>query len=164
MKNLKVPFLALILTAAVSLVHAQNAVDNITGAYFSLKNALAAGKTADAQASAKQLLADLSADPGKDLNAGQQKTMTTYLGKLKFDSRHISESNDIAHQREHFTSLSKNLYEVLKDLKINKADIYVDYCPMKKAYWLSESPKIKNPYYTDMPTCGKVAATLTAVK
>ena len=76
-----------------------------------------------------------------------------------------SETNAIEHQREHFASLSKNLYEVLKGLKINTAIVYVQYCPMKKAYWLSESAAIKNPYYSDtMPTCGKTAATLAAIK
>ena len=165
MRTIKTLFVALGLCLCAIYSHAQNAaVDNITKNYYSLKDALAAGKGADAQADAKQLLASLSADPAKDMNADQQKTMDAYLEKLKFDARHISESKDIEHQREHFASLSKNMFETLKALKMNKENIYVDYCPMKKAYWLSDKTAIKNPYYSDMATCGKVATTLPAVK
>jgi hypothetical protein len=42
----------------------------------------------------------------------------------------------------------------------------MQYCPMKKAYWLSDVSAIKNPYYNDkmMTTCGRVAATLPPAK
>jgi len=82
-----------------------------------------------------------------------------------FDARHISSVNAVDHQREHFASLSNNMYELLKALKSNTATLYEQYCPMKKAYWLSESQQIKNPYFgSQMPTCGKVTATLAPAK
>lgn len=66
---------------------------------------------------------------------------------------------------EHFANLSHNLAEVLKDTKTTTQTLYLQYCPMKKAYWLSESSKIKNPYYNSgmMSSCGNTLATLTAV-
>ena len=155
-----------VLSFSMLMVRAQssNSIDKITSAYFGLKNALATGSGAAAENSARTLMEALSA-PDK-LGADQQKVFNTYAEKLKFDTRHISETTDIAHQREHFESLSKNLYEVLKGIKMNTAAIYMQYCPMKKAYWLSESAVIKNPYYSDksMATCGKTTATLAAVK
>lgn len=131
-----------------------------------VKNALAIGNGTVAENKAKELFDALSADPAKGLTADQQKLFNSYADKLKYDSRHISETTTVDHQREHFASLSKNLYEVLKGLKMNTATIYMEYCPMKKAYWLSESSAIKNPYYNDkmMTTCGKVTATLPPVK
>lgn len=162
MKFSKTATLSVLFVFAISFAKAQNNIDNITGAYYGIKNALAASHSAEAAASAKTMLAALSS-PG-NLNAGQQKAFDAYAEKLKFDSRHISESTDIDHQREHFASLSKNWYEVLKALKINKAPVYMDYCPMKKAYWLSETAAIKNPYYSDMSDCGRVSATLPAAK
>jgi hypothetical protein len=169
MKTLKTISLSLVLLSSVFLASAQKSasnIDKITAAYFSVKDALAAGNAAGAQNNAKQLFAALSLQPDKGLNAGQQKALNTYLDKLKFDSRHISETNAIDHQREHFASLSKNMYEVLKSAKTNTKPIYMQYCPMKKAYWLSESTQIKNPYYNDkmMTTCGSTKATLAAVK
>ncbi len=156
----------LVLAFSVSFVKAENNIDKITHDYYGVKNALAAGNSTAAQNSAKELFADLSAQPDKGLDASQQKILDSYLDKLKFDSRHISESTAIDHQREHFESLSKNMYAVLKGLKMNTSTVYMQYCPMKKAYWLSDAAAIKNPYYNDkmMATCGKVAATLPPAK
>ena len=165
MKTIKILSVTLVLTFSISFAQAQNNINGITSAYFTVKNALASGKPNDASNGAKTLLAALSA-PETGLKPDQLKLFNSYAEKLKFDSRHILESTDVNHQREHFTSLSKNLYDVLKGLKLNTSTVYVDYCPMKKAYWLSENTGIKNPYYSDkeMATCGKTTATLAAVK
>ncbi len=160
----------IMLTLSVSLASAQKTantnIDKITTAYLGVKNALAAGNGTAAESKSKELFEALSAQPDKGLKPDQQKLLAGYLDKLKFDSRHISETTVVDHQREHFASLSKNLYEVLKGLKMNTSTIYMDYCPMKKAYWLSETSAIKNPYYNDkmMTTCGRVASTLTPGK
>ena len=160
----------MLLTLSVSLASAQKTantnIDKITTAYLGVKNALAAGNGTTAGAKSKELFNALSTQPDKGLKPDQQKLLAGYLEKLKFDSRHISETNAVDHQREHFASLSKNLYAVLRGLKMNTSTIYMDYCPMKKAYWLSETPAIKNPYYNDkmMTTCGRVAATLAPAK
>ncbi|MGH7238306.1 MAG: DUF3347 domain-containing protein, partial [Candidatus Saccharimonadales bacterium] len=165
MKKIAALSVMLIIAFSVSFANAQNNINNITNAYLGVKNALAAGKATDAQAEAKGLFAALSG-PENGLSPGQQKIFNSYADKLKFDSRHISASTDIEHQREHFENLSKNLYEVLKAVSANSATIYMQYCPMKKACWLSEISAIKNPYYNDrmMTTCGRTKATLEAVK
>lgn len=170
MKTIKTISLSLLVLFSVSFAKAHQATANnigtITADYLGVKNALVANNGAEAEAKAKELFAALSDQPAKGLNPGQQKLFNNYLDKLKFDSRHISEVNIVEHQREHFASLSKNMYEVLKGLKLNTSTIYEQYCPMKKAYWLSETASIKNPYYNDkmMATCGSTKATLTAVK
>jgi hypothetical protein len=165
MKAIKTLSLTLVFALSISFAHAQNNINNITTAYLALKNALAAGNSSAAQGKAKDLLVALSA-PETSLNPGQKKVFDTYAEKLKYDSRHIFEVGVIDHQREHFESLSKNMYEVLKGTKANTTPVYYQYCPMKKAYWLSESATIKNPYYSDkeMSTCGSTKVTLAAVK
>ncbi len=103
----------------------------------------------------------LSDKPEQGLTADKQKIMASYIDKLKFDSRHMSETNFIDHQREHFASLSNNLYMLLKALNLNTTIIYVQYCPMKKSFWLSETESIRNPYYgRQMITCGSNKAVL----
>ena len=169
MKTIKTLSLIFVMVLSFSIVKATppaNNIDKITNAYLGLKNALATGNGTAAQSKGKELLNALSTQPDKGLNADQQKLLNSYLDKLKYDSRHISETNAVEHQREHFESLSKNLYDVLKGLKMNSSTIYEQYCPMKKAYWLSETPSIKNPYYSDMEmnTCGKTTATLAPAK
>lgn len=138
-----------------------NNVDKITSSYIGLKDALVGNNAKLAKTRAKDLLDALTAQQVKGLQPQQQKLLATYLEKLKFDSRHISETTVIDHQREHFASLSKNMYALLSGLKMNTTTVYQEYCPMKKAYWLSETEEIRNPYYGDaMLECGKITATI----
>jgi hypothetical protein len=70
-------------------------------------------------------------------------------------------SNDLKKQRETFQSLSDNFYVMAKGVKLSSEPIYQQYCPMKKAAWLSSESAVKNPYYgSSMLTCGKVTDTL----
>ena len=75
-----------------------------------------------------------------------------YTKKLSYDATHISEVAELDHDREHFTSLSKNMYAVVKAFPTT-TPVYYQFCPManesKGAYWLSEQNKIHNPYYGD---------------
>ena len=137
--------LSLIMVLSIIAVKAQNAaVDKITTSYIGVKNALVGSNAALAKTRSAELLAALST-PVKGLQPAQQKLLGTYLDKLKFDSRHISETTVIDHQREHFQSLSKNMYSLLSGLKLNSTTVYQQYCPMKKAAWLSESEDIRKP-------------------
>jgi thiamine biosynthesis lipoprotein ApbE len=169
MKTLKTLALTLMLAFCTVLANASpasnNSIDKIINAYLEVKNALVGGDGNVVKTKAKDLLAALSAKPDANLSAAQQKILAKYQEKLVFDSRHMSETAEIDHQREHFANLSKNMYEVVKSVKMNTAPIYELYCPMKKAYWLSESEQIKNPYFgSKMLTCGKVTETLAPVK
>jgi hypothetical protein len=158
---MKALFVSLIFTCTVFIATAQStAIDKVTASYIGVKNALVASNATLAKSRSTELVAALSA-PIKGLHPAQQKLMATYLDNLKFDSRHISETTDIDHQREHFVSLSKNMYALLSGLKLSSTTLYQQYCPMKKAAWLSESEEIRNPYYgDDMLECGKVTATI----
>jgi hypothetical protein len=160
---MKALFLSIILAFSIATANAQqiNSVDKVTGYYISVKEALVNSNAELAKSKSGELLGALTALPVKSLSAKQQKTWVTYLAKLKYDSRHISETIVIDHQREHFASLSKNMYALLSGLKMNNSPLYQQYCPMKKAYWLSESTGIRNPYFgSDMMECGKVTATI----
>ncbi|MET3977670.1 hypothetical protein ABIB62_000237 [Mucilaginibacter sp. UYP25] len=162
---MKAIFLALLLSCTILMANAQNAaIDKVTTSYIGVKNALVGSNAALAKTRSAELLEALSA-PVKGLKPAQQKLLATYLDKLKFDSRHISQTTVIDHQREHFESLSKNMYSLLSALKLNGTTLYQQYCPMKRAAWLSETEGIRNPYYgDDMLDCGKVTATLKVTK
>ena len=157
--------LMVISIASAKAQTASNNIDKITNAYLGVKDALVASDGTLTQNKAKELFALLSAQPDKGLNPAQQKVLSSYIDKLKYDSRHMSETTTVDHQREHFASLSKNMYEVLKKLKLNTTTLYEQYCPDKDSYWLSESSAIKNPYWGRvMLTCGTVKETLAARK
>lgn len=107
------------------------------------------------------MLTVINAVDTKTLSAEEQTAFSPLKEKLAFDARHISEVKDISHQREHFANLSLNMFTLAKSAKISAQPVYEAYCPMKKAYWLSNEQAIKNPYYgSQMLTCGSVKETI----
>jgi len=138
------------LTKSVNIV-----IDN----YLAVKNALTTGDGTLAAAKSKLLLASVNEIQKTGLSADQ----VALLGKLEYDSRHISEVPRVAHQREHFASLSNNLYAFIKKSKLNQTTLYRQYCTMDKQYYLSETDKGKDPYM-GMTNCSKVVETLPAAK
>ncbi|WDF55603.1 DUF3347 domain-containing protein [Mucilaginibacter sp. KACC 22063] len=160
MKKLQILACAFVVLLSFTQAKAQinTSKDAVLTAYYGVKNALINSNAATANAKAKEFQSAVSALTADQLAEAQKD-------KLLFDARHIGESNDIAHQREHFAKLSENMYALVKAGKFNSAPVYRDYCPMKKSYWLSESAAIKNPYYgNQMLTCGEVKETLPAAQ
>lgn len=85
---------------------------------------------------------------------------------LLYDARehaeHIGKNGgNIAHQREHYVMLSKDIADLIKTFGSGGQTLYKDFCPMandgKGAIWISEVKEIKNPYLgSKMPTCGSM--------
>jgi len=72
----------------------------------------------------------------------------------------MSKANGIEKQRAVFNDVSTTIWKVVKKADKVEQPVYYQYCPMKKAYWLSKEKEIKNPYYgSSMLTCGNVAET-----
>lgn len=153
----------ILLAAALLFSHqlfAQNSSDILT-AYYGVKDALTADDANAASAKAGELLTAIGKVDMSKLNEKEHKSFMDLKDKLTFDARHISEKKEVAHQREHFANLSTNMLALAKAVKLSPQPIYQEYCPMKKASWLSNDPAIKNPYYgSAMLTCGKVQTTL----
>jgi hypothetical protein len=169
MKTVKY-YIALILFIAIGQLQARpadikSAVNAAIKSYLDIKNALATDNSKAANDAAKQFTTALKGIQPGQMDAKQKETWQKFGEKLRFDGEHISESTEIAHQREHFGSLSANLYALLKAFKDNDAPLYQQYCPMVRKTWLSEQSAIKNPYYgKQMPECGVTRETLKAAK
>jgi len=132
--------------------------------YFAVKDALVKtdGETASTYASA--LLIALNAIKMDELSQEEHEAWMKVEKNLKFDAEHISETKDAGHQRDHFTSLSRDMAVLVKASK-PKEKVYLQHCPMfnngKGADWLSKESTIKNPYYgSKMMGCGKTKETL----
>jgi hypothetical protein len=70
----------------------------------------------------------------------------------------MSRETDLEKQRIAFAELSVTMWKVIKKSDDLKEDVYLQYCPMKKTYWLSNEAAIRNPYYgSKMLTCGSVS-------
>ena len=155
----KIIFSALAVFTAFTQVKAQDAVDQsrlsaILHSYYTLKDALVKGDAGAASAGATAFIKDLNGISYKLIPEGN-------VNVLLHDAGTISNAKDIAKQRTAFANFSTNMAVVAKTLKLSDEPVYIQYCPMKKASWLSSVQEIKNPYYGNaMLSCGKVVETI----
>jgi len=155
---------AIILFASIANAQSNTNIKKVLDAYIQLKDALVKSDGASSSSASKTLLTSIQEVNMSELNTETHTQWMKVVNDLKEDAEHISETKEITHQRDHFMSLSKNLYAVIKVSK-SETPIYYQFCPMankgKGANWLSLENKIKNPYYgNQMLTCGKVVETI----
>ena len=148
---------ALFATAFVQQSFAQETTKSQPSAvlttYYNLKEALVKSNADAAAMSAAELI--------KAINATDKETIKEESrNALLSDADAISQTKDIKVQREKFATLSANMATLVKSVKLSVDPVYLQYCPMKKASWLSDNKTIKNPYYgSAMLTCGSVKET-----
>jgi hypothetical protein len=143
----------------------QKQLSDLFTSYLALKDAFVdsdankvktqAGKTSEALAKVDMKLVTEQA----------HSNWMTFDGELSSSLAKIQESADVEQQREHFSDLSNSMYKVIKSYGLAGVKAYYEFCPMafdnKGAYWLSESEKIRNPYFGEkMLGCGSVEETL----
>lgn len=151
------PAVATATTEATGIVSTKEMIS----AYLQLKNALTKDNTNDAATAAKALETSFKNFDKSALTAEQKKTYEDIESDAIEHAQHIStNAGKIAHQREHFDMLSKDMYDLVKAFGAGQT-LYKDFCPMyndnKGAIWLSETKEIKNPYFGKaMPTCGSM--------
>jgi copper chaperone CopZ len=132
--------------------------------YFAVKDALVKtdGNTASTKATA--LLSAINAVKMETLSTDEHTVWMKVLKNIKEDTEHIADTKDAKHQRDHFDTLSKNFYDLIKVSK-QETPTYYQFCPManngKGANWLSKENAVKNPYYgSQMLSCGKTTETI----
>jgi len=122
--------------------------------YYNLKDALV-NSNATAAAASSAAFAKALNDIDKEIVKEESRNA------LLTDANAISQTKDLKLQREKFATLSANMFELAKTVKLSADPVYQQYCPMKKASWLSNNKAIKNPYYgSAMLTCGSIKETL----
>lgn len=150
--------LALIATAFTQNSFAQDSTKTqpaqLLNAYYKLKDALVSSNATLATANADELVKAINSTDKEIVNDDARASL------LK-DANAIAQSKDIKLQREKFATLSSNMFELAKAVKLSAEPVYQQYCPMKKASWLSNDKAIKNPYYGNaMLTCGSIKTIL----
>ena len=143
----------------------ENPLSAVFDNYFALKNSLVKTDGTTASTNAKNLSTALNEVNMANLSDEVHMIWMKILDNLKIDVQKISDTKEISQQRQYFSSLSKNLYEVMKISK-QETPTYYQFCPMandgKGANWLSKEKEVKNPYYgSQMLSCGKVVETIS---
>jgi hypothetical protein len=142
----------------------KNQINGLLTEYLELKNALVATNDAKAKSAAASLIEKLEKVDDQKMTDDQKAFFHSLHEKIKTDAEHITEAG-IDHQREHFSSMSNQVFKLVKSFHANQKQVYYEFCPMafenKGAYWLSETEQIKNPYFGEkMISCGSVKETL----
>jgi len=143
--------LTLILVAVLSWgsLSAQN-LEKVLEDYILLKNNLIEGNQIGATSSAKQLVITL-----ESLN--QISDQKSLMNEIISSSKNITKTNNIEQQRNELGKLSESTWNLINTNDSFNKKAYYNYCPMKKAYWISEVKEIRNPFYgKQMLQCGSV--------
>ncbi len=142
-------------------LNSNNPVNDVIASYLQLKNALANDNSKDAAAAGTEVQKAIEKADPTSFSADQKKVFADVKDDAIEHAEHIAaNANNIEHQREHFETLSKDLYDMVKVFGAGQT-LYQTHCPMynnnKGANWLSETKEIKNPYLgVKMSTCGNV--------
>ncbi len=131
--------------------------------YYKLKDAFVASNDTMAASQAQALVE--SAD---NLNLSEAKADSSiiemaqqYVGSISSEAKSLAVEPNLEAKRKSFQMISDNMYDLVRTMHFDKETVYHQFCPMAfndaGAYWLSQSPDIKNPYFgKKMLTCGEV--------
>lgn len=129
--------------------------------YLDLKNQLVESSAGNAQKSAKLLSETIDNIAVQTLTEKEAKPFGALKKVLSKYAKELSAQSDLAKQRASFAVLSQPMIELFKIVSVKEPSLYVDYCPMKKAYWLSTEKTIRNPFYGNaMLSCGSIKETI----
>ncbi len=138
-----------------------NSTSSILASYLELKNALADDNGKNAANAGSEVVKRLKGFDKSRVNAEQSQNLNEIIDDATEHAEHIAaNASNIEHQREHFESLSQDLYDFVKIVGSGQK-LYYTHCPMyndgKGANWLSETKEIRNPYLgKEMLECGTV--------
>jgi hypothetical protein len=135
---------------SASDVKTKAATQEIVSQYLQIKNGLANDNGKDAASAGKAFVEAIGKVDQTSFTADQKAKWADISADAKEMAEHIGENPDkLAHQREHFAMLSKDIYDLVKAFG-NDQVLYKVFDSMtdngKGAFWLSETKEIKNPY------------------
>jgi len=136
--------------------------------YLLLKDAFVSSDELSVETSARQMLDALDKVDMILLEGDAHNQWMKLKKPIKDNLNGIVQMKGIEMKRSHFSIVSDKLTVAIQTLGVHKgetANLYLEFCPMafdnKGAYWISDTKKIKNPYFGDaMLSCGEVKANL----
>ncbi len=121
--------------------------------YYTIKDALVEDKSAEAASAAKAFVKRVNSVSHRLISEGN-------VSALRKDAFSIAGTDNITAQRKAFSNFSENIAALAGKFKLSDQPVYLQYCPMANASWLSREKEIRNPYYgSAMLNCGEVKKT-----
>ena len=132
---------------------AEKGLSPVISAYYNLKDALVEADTLMTDKSALELLKLTDSLNITDLltDSSLVNTIETYRGNISAETKGLIGESSITEKRRAFSMISQNLLPLLQEVNYSATPVYQQICPMafnddEKAYWLSNSREIMNPY------------------
>ncbi|KAA8475460.1 uncharacterized protein DUF3347 [Arcticibacter tournemirensis] len=138
-----------------------NAISGLLTNYIEIKNALVADNDKEAASAGNAMANTFDNLDRASLTPEQAKVYNDIVEDAREHAEHIgANAGNIEHQREHFETLSQEMYDLVKSVGANQK-LYFTNCPMynnnKGGNWLSETKEVQNPYFGQkMAKCGSV--------
>ena len=123
--------------------------------YLLLKEGLVEGDEETVARASSILLVALEDLDGSVLKGEARAFWNEKRSFLMQHAKLCKEADTMEGKRENFIFLSQPLIKLVEAFGTTQK-LYVNYCPMVEAYWLSEVEEIRNPFMPDMLTCGEV--------
>ncbi len=136
--------------AKASEVKNTTVTKEIVSQYLLIKDGLANDNGQNASTAGKALVQAIGKVDATSFSIDKKKIWEDISADAKEMAEHIGDNpGKIAHQREHFVMLSKDIYDLVKAFGSEQV-LYKVFDSMsdngKGAFWLSESKEIKNPF------------------
>ena len=149
---------------STTVIQGENQLKVVFDNYFLVKDALITSNGNSTASASKELVTAINNVKMDKLDMDVHKVWMKVVNTIQKDAENIANTKDVKIQRDHFTSLSKEIYTLIKISKYENP-VYYQFCPMfndgKGANWLSKENAVKNPYYGSMMlSCGKTVETI----
>lgn len=83
---------------------------------------------------------------------------------LRRNSDDMLNANGIVEAKESFSATGSQVWALMEKMKFTENPLYLQYCPMEDAYWVSNEKTIFNPFSpVIMPACGVIVHALSEV-
>jgi hypothetical protein len=147
--------------------------------YYALRDALVDWDTVKADQAAYAMAFKADSLPLSQIKGDSDivNTAKSFAAIVGGDAKGLVGQGNIAQKRKGFNTLTDDLYNLVRVVRYDVGVIYHDRCPMAfddsvEAYWLSNTPKIINPYLgnkhpvykTKMLGCGEIVDSLDFTK
>lgn len=151
----------------------------VMGDYYALKDALVQWDSIKAGQAAYALARKVDSIPADQIKGDSDivNTARSLMASIGGEAKGIVGEGTIEQKRRGFNMLTDELYNLIRTVRYDAEIIYHDRCPMafnetEEAYWLSNTPKIINPYLGDkhpsykakMLGCGEIADSVDFTK
>ena len=149
---------------STTVIQGENQLKAVFDNYFLVKDALITSNGISTASASKELVTAINNVKMDKLDMDVHMVWMKVVNTIQKDAENIANTKDVKIQRDHFTSLSKEIYTLIKISKYENP-VYYQFCPMfndgKGANWLSKENAVKNPYYGSMMlNCGKTVETI----